>query len=152
MIEANLDVQPVQLGHKVWPTTFEIYPDEMALLLIERNENRPDYRGFRRYQTIFVSRNDTLAKYMEDMGPAEVFISPGLDIPGGDPALPEGQWLETVGSLREYADQFREWLTLQAHRREAPDLIADYHDDIDQGQRASKHISQFGPYHEVRRG
>ena len=152
MIEANIDVQPVQLGHKSWPNTFAIDPDERALLLIERDENRPDFGGFRRYQTIFVSRNDTLAKYMEDMGPAEAYISPGLDIPGGDPALPEREWWETVGSLKEYADQFREWLTLRVYHDEVPDLVSGYHDAIDQDKRALRHLSQFGPHHEVRRG
>lgn len=152
MIEANIEVQPQQGGHKVWPKTFGLDPDEKALLLIERNENQPDYRGFRRYQTIFVSRNDELAKYMEDMGPVEAFIAPELDIPGGDPGNPVSEWLETVADLRDYADDFREWLAMRQYRHEVSDLEAGYHDHIDQSHRALKGLSQFGPQFQVMRG
>jgi hypothetical protein len=152
MIEANLDLQPQQVGHAVWPQAYEIYPDEKALLLIERNENRPDYRGFRRYQTIFVLRNDALAKYMEDMGPSEAFIASELDVPGGDPGNPQAEWQETVSALRDYADEFRQWLTKKQYQREVADLEAGYFDQADEAARVLRGMSQFGPGYKVIRG
>jgi hypothetical protein len=152
MIEANLSLQPQQVGHTVWPKTYEIFPYEKALLLIERNENRPDYQGFHRYQTIFVLRNDNLAKYMEDMGPAELFLASEFDIPGGDPGKPRSEWQETVSALRDYADDFRQWLAMRQYEREMPDLIEGYHDQIDKEARIMKHQSNFGPLCKVERG
>jgi hypothetical protein len=148
----DLGGQPHQLHHKVWAETHDISPDENALLLIERDENRPDYRGFHRYQTIFVARNDELAKFMQDMGPSELFIAPALQVPGGDPSLPQKDWWETVGVLRDTADDFREWLTQRVYRRTVADIEAQYHDDIDKQKRAMRHLSQFGPHHRVERG
>lgn len=147
-----IEVQPHQVGHKVWPQAFQVFPDEKALLLIERDENRPDSRGFHRYQTIFVARNDELAKYMEDMGPTQMFIAPGLNIPGGDPASPVGQWWETVAELKGYADDLREWLANRVYRHEVADLVSGYHDLIDQEARESRHQSQFGPLYKIQRG
>jgi hypothetical protein len=147
-----VEIQPHQAGHKEWPVAHEVYPGEKALLLIERNENRPDFRGFHRYQTIFVHRHDELAKYMEDMGPAEAFIAPPLNLPGGDPGLPRHEWQETVASLKDYADDFREWLATRVYRHEVADLEGHYHDQVDEEARARRHMSQFGPLYQVTRG
>ena len=147
-----IEVQPHQLRHKVWPVAHTVDPNEKALLLIERNENRPDYRGFRRYQSIFVARGDRLAKYMTDMGPPEAFIASELDIPGGDPGNPLGEWWETVAALHDYADTFREFLAERQYQREVADLIGGYHDQIDQEGRALRGLSQFGPVYNVQRG
>lgn len=152
MIGTNIEVQPHQSGHKVWPETYELSPNEKALLLVERNETRPDFSGLHRYQTIFVSRNDTLAKYMEDMGPAELFIAAELDIPGGDPGKPHSEWVETVASLKDYADDFRDWLTNRQARHEIPGLLNRYYDQVDEEARVLRHLSQFGPQYKVIRG
>lgn len=147
-----IEAQPHQQGHKVWPVAYEVYPDEKALLLIERDENAPGFRGFRRYQTIFVARKDELAKYMEDMGPAELFLASALDVPGGDPGKPLGDWWETVGSLRDCADDLRALLAERQLRRQVPDLLRGYHDLIDEQTRERKVLSQFGPIYKVQRG
>ena len=147
-----VEVQPHEAGHVEWPVAYEVYPEEKALLLIERNENQPDYKGFRRYQSIFVVRNDELAKYMEDMGPAEVFAAPELQVPGGDPGKPLGEWLETVAALKDYADDFRVWLTERVFERQVADLEAGYHDQIDEHNRIARRQSQFGPLYKVERG
>lgn len=146
-----IEVQPHQKGVLKWRETYEVYPDEKALLLVERNEQAPDNSGFRRYQSIFVCRNDMLAKYMEDMGPAGLFVASGLSIPGGDPASPMGEWWETVASLKDYANDFRQWLALKGIQREIPDLVTGYHDDIDIEARTRRHMSQFGPLLSVTR-
>jgi len=150
-IQSPLDTQPQQAYHTVWAKTSEIWPDEKALLLIERDEMAPDSYGFRRYQSIFVVRDDHLAKYMEDMGPAHLFLASGFDIPGGDPGNPLGAWEETVGSLREWADTFREWLAKRRIQREVPDLINGFYDQVEQEHRAKRRMSQSGPLFTIER-
>jgi hypothetical protein len=147
-----IEEQPHQLRHKVWPVAYSVDPNEKALLLVERNENSPDSRGFRRYQTIFVARNDELAKYMTDMGVAEGWVASELDVPGGDPGNPMGEWWETVGALQDYANEFRLWLTERVLEREVKDLAAGYHDQVDQEERERRRVSQFGPVYTVQRG
>ena len=147
-----IEDQPHEMGRRIWPECYEIDQNELALLLVERNENRPDFRGFRRYQTIFVKRGDGLAKYMEDMGPAEAFIAGGLDVIGGDPGKPRKEWILTVGELKDHANGLRQWLTEQTAQREVPDLIAGVHDDIDMENLERRHSSQFGPLITVERG
>jgi len=149
-----ITLQPHQLHHMVWPETYEVFPDEPALLLIERPEVAPDHSGWRRYQSIFVVRGDGLGKYMEDMGPADLHVAPSFDIPGGDPALEQispGDW-HTVAELRDYADDFRAFLIKRKLQREVPDLINGYHDEIDQEARARNKVSQFGAKFRVQRG
>lgn len=143
--------QPHQQGHYIWPEASEVYDDEPCLLLVERVETLPNYRGRHRYQTLFVWRNNGIAKYMEDMGPADLNLAPPLQIPGGDPALPGDQWLETVDSLRDHANHFREFLVGRTLEREVPDLIKGYYDQSEQEQLAARHQSVSGRYHKVER-
>ena len=147
----TVENHPHQIGHQIWPACYEVVDEEPALLLIERNEMRPDNTGFNRYQTIFVWRGNGLAKYMEDMGPAELHLAPPLDVPGGDPAFPAGDWLETVDSLRDHAGNFREYLKNRQLTREVPDLIKGFHDYVDQENLRNKHKSVSGKHYKVER-
>jgi hypothetical protein len=147
-----LDIHPHQLMHKVWPVAEEVYPNEMGLFVMERNEQAPDHRGFRRYQTIFVVRKDALAKYMEDMGLSDFYVAPELLVPGADLSKPRGgEWYHTVSELKDYADDFRGYLLERQYHREMPDLISGYHDHMDEVVRDAKHVSQFGPQFAVQR-
>lgn len=143
--------QPHQTGHKEWPVAYQVFPNEKALLLVERHEQATDSKGFRRYQTIFVERNQQLAKYMEDMGLALAFTSSSLSIPGGDPSRPASEWFHTVAELKAYADDFRAFLLERQITREMPDLAAGYHDDIDMERRERRRLSQVGPAHRILR-
>jgi len=150
--EANLlpeptpvEMQPHQLRHKEWKETYEVFPDEKTLLLIERNELTPDNKEWRRYQTIFVVRRDELAKYMEDLGPTLAFTSSPLVIPGGDPGDIHAEWAMTVAEIKAHADELRADLMNREIERDMPDLASGYHDLVDQEGLASKHQSQFGP-------
>lgn len=149
-IATAVENQPHQAKHAVWPETKVIWEDEKALLLIERDEMAPDSSGFRRYQTIFVARNDALAKYMEDMGPSSLYIASGFDIPGGDPGNPLGQWEETVGELRDWANVFREWL-VNREMRKMPDLINGFYDHVEQSHRAAGLLPQIGTHYRIGR-
>jgi len=150
-----VDVQPQQAGHKEWPVAESVEMNEKALLLIERNEQSPDSTGFRRYQTIFVVRKDGLHKYMEDMGPQELWGNTALSIPGGDPYYPDAEWVMTVQELKESARELRFDLFLREighNSRQAPDLISGYFDDIDSRDRERRKASQFGPLYTIQRG
>ena len=147
-----IEEQSHEVGHRIWPECFEVDQGEKALLLVERDENRPDSRGFRRYQTIFVKRGDGLAKYMEDMGPTEAFIAGGLDVIGGDPGKPRKEWVLTVAEVKDHANGLRRWLAERVADREVPDLISGVHDDIDMENLQRRRSSQFGPLINVERG
>ena len=146
-----IEDQPHQQGHTIWPRTLEVKSDEPALLLIERDEMRPDNTGWNRYQTIFVWRGNGLAKFMTDMGPSELTLAGPLDIPGGDPAIPDTEWLETVDSLRDYALECRELLTIRTMNREVPNLIGGFNDWVDEENLRRNHTSVSGSMHKVER-
>ena len=152
LIETELEKQPHKLGANVWPETTWVDPNEKALLLIERNETAPDYKSLRRYQTLFVKRGDGLAKYMEDMGPAVLYLAAELDVPGGDPSNTAGEWFESVESLRDHANVFREWLAQRRYEREVPDLVGGVYDLMEQEGRMQRRLSQFGSKYAVTRG
>ena len=137
-----IEEQPHQQGHRVWPAlTGPLDPNEKVLLLIERNEQAPDSKGFRRYQTLFVSRGDKVVKFMADMGPESLFAAGPLNIPGGDPANPQADWSMNVTEIQVEADYLREYLLekeYQEGKKQAPDLIQKYADEIDQGDMTRK--------------
>tara|TARA_Y100000310_G_scaffold15644_1_gene15692 strand:+ start:3530 stop:4030 length:501 start_codon:yes stop_codon:yes gene_type:complete len=143
-----VEEQPHQDGHKVWPTAFGLDPTEKALLLVERNEQSPGSRGFRRYQTIFVNRGDRLAKWMGDMGEEVIFATGPFSIPGGDPGKPESEWFATVGELKEQANEMRQHLLeklLKEGKLQAPPLIEMYADEIEQRDWVRKGKRVYGP-------
>lgn len=136
-----VEEQPHQKGHKIWPETYSLTSDEPALLLVERNEQSPDFSGFRRYQTIFVARNDKLAKFMADMGPEIGFTSSPFSIPGGDPKYPASEWYHTVEELQEFANDMREFLLRKEYedgKRQAPPLIDQYAVEVEQNEMTRK--------------
>ena len=147
------DNQPHQLNHKEWPVAYGLDPNEPALLLIERNEMSPDMGGWRRYQTMFVVRNNEVSKFMADMGPREGYIAGAFNCIGGNPELQRTRWdtWHTVAELREQADVMRESLTRRQISQEAPDLIGGYHRQLEEEDLAQQHVSQIGPYIKVER-
>ena len=152
-----IEIQPHQQGHRVWEPVFQVSPNEPALLLIERNEQAPDYSGFRRYQTIFIQKGQGLGKYMEDMGPVGLYLAGGFSIPGGDPGAVDTRWADwhTVDELKDYAEWMRGHLAervLKGIHREMPDLRQGFYDQIDEEDRIKNRVSMFGPQHKVERG
>lgn len=93
--------------------THYVSTDEPCLGLFEMNLQSPGNRGWRRYQVIFVMRGDKPAEYRKDMGPARKFKAPQFRVPGG--AMDEITGVfhieETVGKLRDEADDMREFPT-----------------------------------------
>jgi len=88
-------------------TTY-VLPDEPCCFLAELNELSPDFKSLRRYQIIHVIRNDRIAEYRTDLGPASTFKATEIQFVGG---VRDGKGMgyidETVGSMKEMADQHR---------------------------------------------
>jgi len=86
-------------------TTY-IAQDEPCFLLCEMNLKSADQTKRRRYQIIYVIRDDKIAEYREDIGPASKIDQ--FRIPGG--AIEDGRiHIEhTVAELKEIADIMRD--------------------------------------------
>lgn len=84
-----------------------VLADEPCLGLAELNKQAPDFRGFHRYQIISVIRNDKRIDYREDLGLASNFKADQFVIPGGVENERGGVIVETVGSLKDIAEQVR---------------------------------------------
>ena len=90
----------------LYGTSF-VTEDEPCFNLSEVNLVAPDYSGWHRYQIIVVMRGGNLTEYRWDMGLSENFRADQLNVIGG--VIDKGKIYieETVGSLREHADQMR---------------------------------------------
>lgn len=130
---------------KVFPATLICAPGEPCFNLSELNRLcPPPDQKHHRYQVIIVVRNDSLAEYTLDLGPAGNFTRPEFRIPGGV-TVGKGrvEILHTVQELQEIAEYIRNT------RFELPfvprDLAADYYNYIEQVPKLLKHKSTFGP-------
>jgi len=77
-----------------------ILGDEKAMGLLEKHEQSPGSRGFRRYQCISVVRNGKLAEYREDMGSAKKYK-------GINPIYIPSFFEHSVDELKDMADYLR---------------------------------------------
>ena len=91
------------------PATLEVSYDELAFNLSELIQPAP-VGAPRRFQIILVIRNDALAEYRIDLGPASDFTTPEFRIPGGvvDESTGRGEILHTVGELKDIATEMHE--------------------------------------------
>ncbi len=104
--ESNTD-RPGSIKHSnIMPVTQWIWDDEECSNYREMDLLDPNWRTYRRYRLCWVVRNDTLAEYIEDMGPSsEVFGGP-VNIIGGEGTV----IVETYATMKEMADKFRSML------------------------------------------
>ncbi len=86
-----------------------VLTDEPAMNLREENFVSPITHQWHRYQIIEVVRDDRVAEYREDMGPSKNFKHGQIRVMGGaiDPSTKKIYIEETVGTLREYAQQMK---------------------------------------------
>lgn len=86
-------------------TTY-VLADEPCYRLDELNLQSPGSKGFRRYQILWVIRDDKLTEYREKLGDTKDFTSNEFHIMGGgiDEETGRGFIEETVGSLKSIAD------------------------------------------------
>jgi hypothetical protein len=115
-------------------------PNEAAWLLRETNELNKSKRSLRRYQRIWVNRNDQLTVFTKDLGPASDFTYPELQIPA--------EWAHTVAELQAIAEQVREGNELEElfeERQSESTLIKDWLDQVERRRQVFNNRSVFGP-------
>lgn len=127
--------------------------DEKAFHLSEVHLQSPGSRGWRRYQIIYVNRDDRLTEFRRDLGPAQNFQhAEQFRIPGGvvDPQTGRYELLHTVGELVDIADFLRDGPDAKP---EMPRInLADgYHDELDRRRRWRKRQSSFGAQFKIQR-
>lgn len=122
--------------------TTSVRPDEKAWKLAEINNLAPDGKSLRRYRHIWVFRNDNIAEYIEDLGPAKAFKGSEINIP----------------SLGEHTVD--ELIDMVEHLRESPwpednlvktDIAQGYYDKIDEITKWKSKASTFGSNGKVQR-
>jgi hypothetical protein len=126
-----------------------VKPDEKAFRLSELVLMAPDYAGFRRYQVILVNRNDDMAEYRLDLGPADGFTAPEFQV--------LAMWEHTVAELQDIADRQRlgddYWQKRTAELQAESTLIEDWHDQVEERRELIHNRSTFGPgYRKQRNG
>jgi len=125
-------------------TTYALV-DEPSLGIYEMHEQSPGYRGFHRYQILYVIREgDKIAEYRVDMGPVQPCNTHEwphhkgwrgqneIRIAGGcvNPKSGKIEIVETVGRLMEFAERMRndqmkvDRLELEAQKKTAKEEIA----------------------------
>ena len=115
-------------------------PNEPAWLLRETNERNSAKREIRRYQRIWVNREDRLAVFTKDLGPASSFTYPELQIPA--------EWCHTVDELQAIAEQVREGRELDdliEERKAESTLVQDWLDQVERRRKVTHNRSIFGP-------
>lgn len=121
-------------------------PNEAAFLLRETNELNRSKRSLRRFQRIWVNRNDQLVFFTKDMGPASDFTYPELQIPS--------EWVHTVAELQAFAEEVRggnELDELFEERQKESTLIKDWLDQVERRRKIVANRSQFGPGYKKQR-
>jgi hypothetical protein len=121
--------------------------DEKCALLAEVNLRSPDSRGFRRYQILYVVRNDQLTECRIDLGPRENFTAAQFRVLGGW----EHHIDHTVGELRDIAE-FQRTGRVPVPEVEPTDVVGEWHDLIDRRRKARRNQSTFGPHGHHQRG
>jgi hypothetical protein len=122
--------------------TTSVRPDEKAWKLAEVNNLSPDGKSLRRYRHIWVFRNDRIAEYIEDLGPAKAFKGAEINIP----SLGE----HTVDELIDIVQYLREnpW---PEDNLVKTNLVQDYYDKIDEITKWKSRASTFGSIGKVQR-
>lgn len=114
-------------------------PNEAAYLLRETNELNREKRSLRRLQRIWVNRNDQLAVFTKDLGPASDFTYPELQIPA--------EWCHTVAELQAIAEEVRNGRELDdlfEERQKTSTLVQDWLDQVERNREVMRNKSVFG--------
>ena len=123
------------------PVTEAIHENEKAWSLREQNMVRPPTHQVHRWQIITVVRNDKLAEWWNDLGPAAEFRAPGIEIP----ALFE----HSVAELRDIATEYRlgddYWRKRTAELSAESTLVKDWLEQMEEDWRVIRNQSSFGP-------
>lgn len=114
-------------------------PNEPAWLLRETNELNRAKKSLRRFQRVWVNRNDQLAVFTKDLGPASDFTYPELQIPA--------EWCHTVAELQAIAEEVRNGRELEdlfEERQASSTLVQDWLDQVERNRNIMRNRSVFG--------
>ena len=139
---------------KIMPATQAVNMDEPCFGLVERILQSPGFRGFRRYRLIFVIRNDAVAEFRQDLGPAKKFKALEFYIPGGVIQEQTGriEIEHRVGELVEIAENLHiKPVELPDMCYSTSDLLNRYHDYRENRRKWREGISTFGPLGKMQR-
>ena len=149
LVRAGAPATTARKMNKLFPATLVIRRDEPCFNLSELNQLSSGLnQALHRFQVIIVVRDDRLAEYRVDLGPAGAFNRPEFRIPGGV-VVGHGriEILHTVAELMEIADNLRN--TPFALPFAPADLTKEYYDYLDELPRLRKAQSTFGPEHKL---
>jgi hypothetical protein len=122
------------------PRHFPPRPNEPCWLLRETNGLNPSKRSLRRYQSVWVIRNDQMAVFRHDLGPAAGFTYPELQIPT--------EWCHTVAEVQAIAEEVRsgkELTDLFEERQASSTLLQDWLNEVERNRKVMRNRSVFGP-------
>ena len=127
----------------IMPQTLYTFDDEWALGLAERNRVSPlPGGGVRRYQVIWVIRDDRPAAFTADMGPAAGFKANPFQVIASVKTDRGAKLLHRVGELKELADWLRERVN---HAHAKRDLMREWRRQREEIKRRRRLQSTFGP-------
>jgi len=128
----------------IYPATTWISIDEPCYWLGESYKQSPGSKGFHRYQVIHVIRNDRLAEYVTDMGPAHMYkgIPQFNQIVAG---------YHTVGECMDIATEQRNGLGVKPRERQPKDLWGEYALSLEEKEKRKKNLTTVGAYVTVQR-
>lgn len=122
------------------PKHYPPRPNELAWLLRETNELNRAKRSLRRYQRVWVNRDDQIVFFTKDLGPASDFTYPELQIPA--------EWCHTVAELQAIAEQVRDGHELEElfeERQSESTLVQDWLEQVERRRKVMNNRSVFGP-------
>ena len=123
------------------PVTDYLVPDEKAAALQELNRIDTTSHHIRRWEFIYVVRDDAPAVHIRDMGPANLYLQGELQVVGA--------MEESVESLREHANDMRFQNSLARHMEERQGVKQQMKDNyfawVFERAKLAQNQSTFGP-------
>lgn len=127
---------------RVVPVCMKLRGDEKALALVETNHLTTDYRELRRWQFIYVNRNDTVAEWCRDLGPASNF-------PRCSEIRIWSFWEDEVDELMDQAEdmrnEHREFREILEEQQATSTLVTDFLAFNEERWKQLHNQSVFGP-------
>lgn len=138
-IERTSEATPLTAVKNRWAVAEYVMPDEPCYFMLETDVLTSDYRAVRRFRLFVVNRDDKLAYFWQDLGPAG----------GMEPFQIISVWEDSVGDcidlslyLHEHADLINNKRTELAGEST---LIKDFFEQLEQAHKQLKHETHSGP-------